>query len=189
MSIPNTPHLEPVQSSPEVVFPDRQASTEQVCDWIRAWHLAHHVTVDGSILRRVTWNGQWIHEQSPAQLESDIFSWGVAEGRGRMMVLDLIRERRNQMGEKPVCLTRNYICRAEEDNFVSRSPGGMLVVVTRLCTQLLHAWLLFLVALIASRSDLSFDMLGNMWHGILSKRPTTPFSASRSYSYTTINAQ
>jgi hypothetical protein len=44
MSIPNTPHLEPVQSSPEVVFPDRQASTEQVCDWIRAWHLAHHVT-------------------------------------------------------------------------------------------------------------------------------------------------
>jgi hypothetical protein len=51
------------------------------------------------------------------------------------------------------------------------------------------AWSLFLVALIAGRSDLGFNMLGNMRNGILSKRPTTPSLASQAYSDTTINAQ
>jgi hypothetical protein len=142
MSIPNTPHSELIQSPPGMVLPDRQASTEQVCDWIRAWNLAHHVAVDESILRRVTWNGQWIHQQSPVQLESNLFSWGVPEGRGRMMVLDLVRERRNQTGEKPVCLTRNLIRRAEEANFCEQKSWRyaaccnsiMYAVATRLVT-------------------------------------------------------
>jgi hypothetical protein len=143
MSTPNTPQSEAVEPPPEATFPDRQATRKQVCHWIRAWHIAHHVAVDESTLRRVTWNGQWIHEQFPAQLESDIFAWGVPEGRGRMMVLDLVRERRNQIKEKSVCLTVRQICRLEEANLCEQKSWRDAVC----CNSIMYAVVMRLVAL------------------------------------------
>ncbi len=73
-------------------LPDRHASTALVQDWIRAWHLTHNNDIDSSILTSVTWNGTLSHEQSPAQLKSEVLVWGIPPARGQWMILDLVRE-------------------------------------------------------------------------------------------------
>jgi hypothetical protein len=134
MSAPNTPTTETEQPLPGAVFPHRQATPEQVRDWIRAWHEAHHIQIEENILKLVTWDGEWIYEQPPAQLESEIFAWGVSQGRGRMMVLNLVRERRKETEGRSVrsILWRKLHADREAD-FDHRSHGGMVLVAIRLC--------------------------------------------------------
>jgi hypothetical protein len=105
MSAPNTPKAKAIHPPTETPLPDREASTQQVCEWIKTWHKDHEVEVDEVTLTQVTWTGRWIHEQPPAQLETDIASWGVPQRRARMMVLDLVRERRHPTKFKPASLT------------------------------------------------------------------------------------
>ncbi|KAE9381254.1 hypothetical protein N431DRAFT_505659 [Stipitochalara longipes BDJ] len=114
VSAPGTPRIEAIHLPTEIPLPDSQASTEAVRAWIHAWHISHGVSIDAYTLSQITWTGRWIHEQPPAQLESEIFSWGVSQERGRMMVLDLVRERRGQIDMKQLffggdCHLRGYL--------------------------------------------------------------------------------
>jgi len=93
----STPRSEAIRHPMTLPLPNASATTEAIRAWILAWHTAHGVSISASILERVTWTGRWIHEQPPAQLESEIFSWGVPQGRGRILVLDLVRERRGMV--------------------------------------------------------------------------------------------
>ncbi|KAH8770286.1 hypothetical protein BGZ57DRAFT_855961 [Hyaloscypha finlandica] len=111
MSAPNALKAEAVHPSTETPLPDCEASTQQVREWVKTWHKDHGVEVDEVTLTQVTWTGPRIHEQPPAQLESDIVSWGVPQRRARMMVLDLVRERRRQTKLKPASLTAIMMCR------------------------------------------------------------------------------
>jgi hypothetical protein len=106
MCAPGTPETAAVHPDIEPPFPDCKASTHQVHHWIRTWHIDHGIEVDLRTLNQVTWTGPWIHEQPPAQLESEIIAWGVPQQLGRMMVLDLVRERRGQTKIKQVCVIK-----------------------------------------------------------------------------------
>jgi hypothetical protein len=122
MRAPNATNVEAVHPPTETPLPDCEASIQQIRDWIRAWHGDHGVEIDEFTLIEVIWTGQWIHEQPPGQLECDIISWGVPQREARMMVLDLVRERRHQKKYKRVRYLEQGLSRIKADKGC-RSPG------------------------------------------------------------------